>query len=84
MLHPYIGCVAIFYLFMCFCVVPACVMFGCVLSCLVGEGGGSASCASSELVLEMNRSLSFKYFSDNLHASKTYAYSSCVLSKCTL
>jgi len=31
MLHPYIGSVAIFYLSMCFCVVPACVMFGCVL-----------------------------------------------------
>ena len=35
MLHPCIGYVAIFYLFMCFCVVPACVMFGCILHELV-------------------------------------------------
>ena len=27
------------YLSMCFCVVPACVMFGCVLSCLARGGG---------------------------------------------
>jgi len=30
MLRPCFGYVAIFYLYMCFCVVPACVMFGCV------------------------------------------------------
>ena len=41
MLHPFVGYVAIFYLFMCFYVVPACVMFGCVLSRLARGGGGS-------------------------------------------
>ena len=65
MLHPYIGYAAIFYLFVCICVVPACVMFGCVkflnVFCVLIN--------VHELVLKMNV--------ENMHGEKIKKANSC-------